>query len=320
MSFVGSVATLGEVGAIASSSAPVGERLRDTVEVIRSVVPYVAVHVGHRGDNGMRTIIGDGYPDRTRNRLESTCWLREATEVLARNGHDARSLAFRQCDLTDPEANETVAEYLRPAGFQEGITCMLRSSRGELTGVVNLSVETADAASDEARAVIEAAGGVLSNLINEYALGQRDLATFLVDDVGFVRFHSGPDRFNQPDVKAEVMAQLARLGSRTWAMSRIGNGDGARLVTVAPMSHFGGQATKAVITVGEAPDMPLTEREVEVVRFVAQGCSNPEIAARLGIGRRTVATHIEHILIRLGLTNRTEIAVWASRVGVLASP
>ena len=61
---------------------------------------------------------------------------------------------------------------------------------------------------------------------------------------------------------------------------------------------------------------PLTEREVEVLRLVAQGLSNDEIAARLVISERTVRTHVSNILDKLHLANRTQAALYALREGI----
>ena len=54
----------------------------------------------------------------------------------------------------------------------------------------------------------------------------------------------------------------------------------------------------------------ITSREEEVASLVTLGLSNPEIASRLFVSRRTVSCHIEHILSKLHLTSRTQIAVW----------
>lgn len=54
----------------------------------------------------------------------------------------------------------------------------------------------------------------------------------------------------------------------------------------------------------------LSNREMEVAELIARGLRNPEIAGRLYIGRPTVASHIAHILEKLGFQSRTQIAAW----------
>ncbi len=61
---------------------------------------------------------------------------------------------------------------------------------------------------------------------------------------------------------------------------------------------------------------PLSEREVEVLRLVAQGLSNQEIADRLCISERTVRNHVGNILNKLHLANRTQAALYALRQGI----
>jgi DNA-binding NarL/FixJ family response regulator len=62
----------------------------------------------------------------------------------------------------------------------------------------------------------------------------------------------------------------------------------------------------------------LTAREVEVLRLVAAGCSNPTIAEALFISRRTAQTHVQHILNKLNVSTRAEAAVYAMQHGLLA--
>jgi NarL family two-component system response regulator LiaR len=66
---------------------------------------------------------------------------------------------------------------------------------------------------------------------------------------------------------------------------------------------------------GEDED-PLTDREKEVLLLVAQGYHNLDIAERLGISDATVRTHVSHILTKLGLSSRTQAALYALRTGL----
>ncbi|PVG82088.1 LuxR family transcriptional regulator [Nocardioides gansuensis] len=56
----------------------------------------------------------------------------------------------------------------------------------------------------------------------------------------------------------------------------------------------------------------LTKREHQIAELLATGLTNEDIARKLVISRRTVETHVEHILVKLGFTSRTQVAVWVS--------
>jgi NarL family two-component system response regulator LiaR len=63
-------------------------------------------------------------------------------------------------------------------------------------------------------------------------------------------------------------------------------------------------------------EMALTEREIEILQLVALGQTNQEIADDLVLSERTVRTHITNILAKLGLSNRTQAALYALREGI----
>lgn len=67
---------------------------------------------------------------------------------------------------------------------------------------------------------------------------------------------------------------------------------------------------------GKKTDDPLTEREVEVLKSVAKGLSNQDIASKLIVSERTVGAHVSNILSKLHLANRTQAALYALREGL----
>ena len=67
---------------------------------------------------------------------------------------------------------------------------------------------------------------------------------------------------------------------------------------------------------GSSGDTPLSERELDILRLVAEGCDNDEIAARLFLSPRTVKNHVSSILAKLEMDNRVQAAVYAVRKGI----
>jgi DNA-binding NarL/FixJ family response regulator len=67
----------------------------------------------------------------------------------------------------------------------------------------------------------------------------------------------------------------------------------------------------------EPPGVVLTRREREIVRHVALGLRNAEVAQRLGITEVTVKTHLNNVFQKLGLRDRVELALYAVRTGII---
>jgi non-specific serine/threonine protein kinase len=100
-------------------------------------------------------------------------------------------------------------------------------------------------------------------------------------------------------VKATCEAALGPVSERIWA-------DGSRLgVDDAIALAFGTSRPRTVAPAG------LSAREVDVVRLIVDGRPNKAIAAELHLSVRTVESHVRHVLAKVGLDNRTQLATWA---------
>lgn len=80
------------------------------------------------------------------------------------------------------------------------------------------------------------------------------------------------------------------------------------------------QAAARLMREVKLPDSPesLTERETDVLRLIGKGLSNKEIGRELGIGEKTVKTHVSAILNKLGVLSRTQAALHAVKIGLVS--
>jgi ATP/maltotriose-dependent transcriptional regulator MalT len=109
-------------------------------------------------------------------------------------------------------------------------------------------------------------------------------------------------------------------GARQMAMEALGAGvfdaefeTGQRMSREAALRLALGEASPVDSSGAESPgSSPLAKRELEVARLVAEGLSNRQIGVRLFISEATVASHIRHIMDKLGVNARSQIAVWVA--------
>lgn len=83
-----------------------------------------------------------------------------------------------------------------------------------------------------------------------------------------------------------------------------------------------GRAGSTAHSKGRPPEPlhePLTDREIEVVRLIAQGQTNPVIARNLLVSVGTVKAHVQHIIAKMGVSDRTQASVRAAELGLLSS-
>jgi DNA-binding NarL/FixJ family response regulator len=106
---------------------------------------------------------------------------------------------------------------------------------------------------------------------------------------------------SEPKERLIEAIRLALRGELAWTREEL------RRVT-------GALATPRVVSDVE---VPLTQRESEVLEQLANGLTNKEIALALGISYETVKEHVQHILRKIGVSDRTQAAVWAVRKGLV---
>nr|WSX50680.1 response regulator transcription factor [Streptomyces sp. NBC_00974] len=129
------------------------------------------------------------------------------------------------------------------------------------------------------------------------------LTTFDLDEYVYQALRAGASGFLLKDASARQLADGVRVVAAGEALL-------APSVTKRLITEFSKLSETRLFThatgVGE-----LTERETEVLVLIAQGLSNSEIADRLIIAESTIKTHVSRILVKLGLRDRTQAAVFA---------
>ncbi|MFI7417262.1 response regulator [Nonomuraea sp. NPDC049684] len=130
------------------------------------------------------------------------------------------------------------------------------------------------------------------------------VTTFDLDEYVYDALRSGAAGFVLKDAGPALLAEAVRAA---------GAGDALISPSITPrlLGRLAGRAPRAKGAV-----RPLSERETDVVRAVAAGSTNQEIAAALHISLSTVKGHISAILDKLGVRNRVEIIAWAWENGV----
>ena len=115
--------------------------------------------------------------------------------------------------------------------------------------------------------------------------------------------------------RVELAAALARRqapGDRDEALAVLAAAAReAEQLGMVPFTEWIGQL-QAQLTAVAAGDSPLSPRELEVARLVGRGLTNKQIGQTLYVSERTAENHVQHILTKLGLRNRSQIATWAS--------
>ncbi|WP_374986625.1 response regulator [Streptomyces fradiae] len=129
------------------------------------------------------------------------------------------------------------------------------------------------------------------------------LTTFDLDEYVYQALRAGASGFLLKDASARQLADGVRVVAAGEALL-------APTVTRRLITEFAKRAESPRMAplsrVGE-----LTERETEVLVLIAQGLSNAEIAAHLVVAESTIKTHVSRVLVKLGLRDRTQAAVFA---------
>ncbi|NAZ85099.1 helix-turn-helix transcriptional regulator [Kineococcus sp. T90] len=300
------------------------------LEILRRVVPFDGAFLAFADplDDRYHALVTIDLDGRTIDFLAGP----QLTEDIEVTGTDRERPPLSPSDLPYPaEELPTWAEALIPAGIREGLGVALfapgqrhvghlavlsaspqppspttRRRLGQLAPVLARGLDPMRSLVDAARLVRGARAGLVLLADGDC----RQLPGLPTDDVL---------RADSPLVAAarERAGAGQVCASFLWPLSGAHAPDGHVRVTVLTPPEDVALWLTAVVLLSPPPDLRgLTPRELEVLGFLVEGCSNQKIAAALVVAPRTVATHLEHILHKLGTPTRTLAAVRAEREGV----
>ena len=236
-------------------------------------------------------------------------------------------LPLRIDDLPyDYRATQMYREVLEPAGFGDGMTSVLFAGDGGYSGMIHLSAERRETFGEQYRHLVSALAPSLGEMANlrRYrstlaTAGERSRVT-LFDHAGRLW---PVDRF--PPALCATQANFPRfasrfLGSATPSACGVWPSNVGWLSVQVERIRDPMVESDVALMVIEAPwEAPygLSSRELDILNGMAQGASNQRIASERSISIRTVTTHVERILVKLGQESRAGAASKASREGLL---
>ena len=159
---------------------------------------------------------------------------------------------------------------------------------------------------------IEAAGQIIGHRTNgQLASGPRVLmlTTFDLDDYVYAALRAGVSGFMLKDAPAEQLIEAIRVIAAGEALL-------APSVTRRLIEDIGKRPARDASISAPGLDQ-LTERELEVLRLVAKGLSNAEIAEQLYLGEATIKTHVGRMLMKLNIRDRVQAVVLAYESGLI---
>ncbi|MGI5160921.1 response regulator [Microbispora sp. CA-102843] len=137
------------------------------------------------------------------------------------------------------------------------------------------------------------------------------ITTFDLDEYVYQALLAGASGFLLKDIRAEELAESVRIVARGDALL-------APKVTRRLIAEFTRRRAAEPTPAGPPQARaPLTARESEVLRLMARGLSNAEIAAALVVTEHTVKTHVARLLAKLGLRDRTQAVIHAYETGLV---
>lgn len=309
-----------EVAEIVGSDYPRVMAADAVLEPISRIVPYagLSLSVPRIAAGRNRTISARGYSEDLLQFLDDN-YLRDDPGYWWMRRNNSRFFNWMAPDF-DYSESPSARNWFKPAGYFGGSTNHLRV-QGRYLGELHISTDDQRWPTERSLQVIDLMTPVLSSLVSEFTLPQRLLDEEPAGTCGVLisrgKAHDLPGRPRCLTLEwdGEVMRRLRTMMSSEGTIPagqwRWFDGDSWHRIGVVDTSS-------GTLVTHRQEDLPygITARELEVATLVAAGITNGAIARRLGISVKTVARHVEHLMEKLEVVSRVEIAQIGHREGL----
>ncbi len=323
----GRIAT--QVARIAANAEEPADRARSLLEPLHELLPFDGAWLAlrHASLRGHRSLVSIGWDRRTAACLDGP-GLVDEVEQLGRS--NSRTPA-RGADFSAITGLRFWAECLQPAGIREGLGLSLFAPDGRHVGFLGLFTGSPTVPSDAARDLLAALGPTLGQAVDPMRsataaaqLVHSAAAAVVLSRNGAPQLLPGlPDHpALRPGSPALTAARELLDGPQTSFLVPAAAEPGGYLrVTGLLVPAQAPHHLRAIVVVSPCGNLQgLTRRELEVLGLLIAGEHNVQAAQRLAVTRRTIATHIEHILVKLDAGTRALAAVRAQRRGLFIPP
>lgn len=319
-----------ELAEIAASTRPVCERAQGMLEGLRRVVPFDAAWLALADPmrRSYTSLAGKGLDKGTLQYLAGP-QMAQDIEVTRTN---RAGPPLSPSDLPYPASDlPTWAECLIPAGFHEALAVGLFDRAGCHIGFLTLLFRNRQPPPLDARRRLHELTPLLADGIDPIRSLAAAARVVQGATAGAVLYCDRPPR-PLPGLDGDGLladgspvVAIARsclesgrvFASFLWPLGGPHAPEGHIRVTVLAGTEMPATRTLGTVVLSPVTELRgLTPRELEVLGLLVAGYSNQRIADALVVAGRTVATHIEHILTKLGTTTRTHAAVQAERKGL----
>jgi DNA-binding CsgD family transcriptional regulator len=319
-----------EVSRIAAMPGSPAERAAALLEPLHRLLPFDGAWLALRDDarRGHRSLVSSGCDRRTAAYLDGPVLVDEIEQL----GMTRSPVPLRVADFPVPVAElRSWAECLLPAGFREGLGLCLFAPGGRHVGFLGLFTDSPAAPSEAARDLLAALGPALAHAVDPLRSAAAAAGTVHSATAGVILTRSrgtvalpglpGHDAL-RPDTPLLAAAPELLDGPRTSFLVPDATEPGSLLrVTLLDVPDDAPFDLRAIVVLSPCGEVQgLTRRELEVLGLVIAGLGNADAARRLVVTQRTIATHIEHILVKLDAGSRALAAVRAQRRGLYVPP